>query len=97
MKLSSSFEKIASYKPVKEEVYYHLGISHGKRNNLARAHYNFGLYYKKAGPIQKALFHFQKAHSLSKNNPVLREKIKKESKGLGGDHSENQSRTDPSR
>ncbi len=76
------FEKLASYKPVKNDIYYHLGISYGRVNKLALAHYNFGIYYKHAGPIQTAIFHFKKAHSLTENDRSLREKIQRESKDL---------------
>jgi len=71
----SIFERLASFEPIKDEVYYHLGISYGRQNRLALAHYNFGIYFKKLGEIQKAKFHFQKADELSRNNPALRRKI----------------------
>jgi tetratricopeptide (TPR) repeat protein len=77
------FEKLSFLKPVNTQVYYHLGLSYGRQNRLALAHYNFGLYFKKLGKIEKSKFHLQKADSLSGNNPVLRKKIHEATKGLG--------------
>jgi len=77
------FEKLSFLKPVSTQVYYHLGLSYGRQNRLALAHYNFGLYFKKLGKIEKSKFHLQKADSLSGNNPVLRKKIHEATKGLG--------------
>ncbi len=71
------FERLASVTPVKHEVYYHLGISYGRQNRLMLAHYNFGLYFKKTGRMEKARFHFQKAEDLSRNNPALQKKIRR--------------------
>ncbi|MFC1883980.1 M48 family metalloprotease [Thermodesulfobacteriota bacterium] len=72
------FERLASLPPVKDQVYYHLGLSYGRRDILDLAHYNFAIYFKKMGEIKKARFHLKKAEELSDNNPALREKIKKE-------------------
>jgi tetratricopeptide (TPR) repeat protein len=77
-KAISIFERLTSFKPVENAVYYHLGLSYGRQDKLALAHYNFGLYFKRLGQIQKARFHFRKAHSLSENDPALRKKILKE-------------------
>jgi tetratricopeptide (TPR) repeat protein len=77
------FKKLSYLKPVKNEVYYHLGLSYGRQNKLTLAHYNFGLYFKNLGKNQKARFHFQKAESLSGNNPALRRKIHDAMNGLG--------------
>ena len=49
---------------------------------LARAHYNFGIYFKRLGERDKALFHFQKAQSESGSDPVLRSRIQEGMKGL---------------
>jgi len=70
------FERLASVIPVKNAVYYHLGISYGRQNRLLLAHYNFGLYFKKTGQMNKARFHFRKAEDLSRNNPALQRKIR---------------------
>jgi predicted Zn-dependent protease len=71
------FEKLASMEPVKNEIFYNLGVSYGRSNRLALAHYNFGIYFKNVGKIGKALYHFQKAEDLSKNNPALQRRIDK--------------------
>jgi len=75
------FKRLAFFKPVKNEVYYHLGISYGRLNRLALAHYNLGIYSKKLGKIQDAKFHFQKANDLSHDNPTLRRKIREAMEG----------------
>jgi tetratricopeptide (TPR) repeat protein len=77
------FKKLSYLKPIKNEVYYHMGLSYGRQNKLTLAHYNFGLYFKNLGKNQKARFHFQKADSLSGNNTALRRKIHDAIKGLG--------------
>lgn len=74
------YERLTSMQPVKEEVFYNLGVSYGRQNKLALAHYNFGLYFKKLGKEQKAGFHFQKAKDLSNNDPALRRRIQKAKK-----------------
>jgi len=79
-KAISLFERLASFRPVKNEVYYHLGLSYGRQNRLALAHYNFGIYFKRMGRPQQASFHFQKALKLSENDPHLNKRIRKASK-----------------
>lgn len=76
------FERLASMKPVKDEVYHHLGMCYGKEGKLALAHYNFGLYFKRSGLLDKALFHFQKAEELAGSDQLLRNKIQTEKEGL---------------
>lgn len=77
------FEKLTYLKPVNNEVYYHLGLSYGRQNKLALSHYNLGFYAKKMRKTQDAKFHFQKADSLSGNNPALKKKIHDAIEGLG--------------
>ncbi len=74
-KAARLFEKLASFKPVKNEVYYHLGISYGRRDMLAKAHYYFGVYFKKLGQSAKAKFHFDKAKDLTGSDTALQKKI----------------------
>jgi predicted Zn-dependent protease len=76
------FEKLASMKPVKNDVFYNLGVSYGRLGRLAPAHYYFGIYFKNIRKIGKALYHFEKAEDLSKNNPALQRRIKKAKEGL---------------
>lgn len=75
-------ERLASMKPVKDEVYYHLGMSYGREGKLAQAHYNFGVYFKRSGDLNKARFHFQKAEELVGSDQLLRNKIQTESESL---------------
>ena len=74
------FERLTLLPPVKDQVFYHLGLSYGRRDILDLAHYNFAIYFKKMGDMKKARFHLKKAEEHLSNNPVLREKIKKELK-----------------
>ncbi|MBN2033428.1 MAG: M48 family metalloprotease [Deltaproteobacteria bacterium] len=76
------FERLASLTPVKDEVYYHLGMSYGRDGKLAQAHYNFGVYYMKSGVVDKARFHFQKAEELAGSDRLLKNKIQSAREGL---------------
>lgn len=71
------YKKLSYMKPVRKEVYYNLGICYGRINRLARAHYNFGIYFLRTGQIEKSRFHLQKASALCKNDPSLRNRIRK--------------------
>ena len=75
------FKKLSYLKPVRNDVYYHLGVCYGRDNQLALAHYNFGIYFKNSGRFQKAMFHFEKAKKLASGDAALREKIHKETEG----------------
>ena len=70
------YEKLASRRSAKDEIFYNLGICYGRLNKLALAHYNFGLYFTKIHQMSKARFHFQKADDLTENNPSLRKRIR---------------------
>jgi predicted Zn-dependent protease len=72
------FERLLLLKPVKDEIYHYLGVSYGRENRLALAHYNFGIYFKTLGERSKAKFHFQKAEDLAKGDPILAAKIREE-------------------
>jgi beta-barrel assembly-enhancing protease len=76
------FERLLLMRPVKIEIYHSLGVSYGRENRLALAHYNFGLYFKRLGQRNKARFHFQKAEELSRGDPVLGGKIREETEEL---------------
>jgi len=76
------FKKLTYYKPVESGVYYYLGLSYGRQNKLILAHYNFGIYYKRWRSVEKARFHFQKAFELAKDDPGMRQKIRKEQEEL---------------
>ncbi len=76
------FEKLSYLPPVKDDVFYHLGLAYGREKKLGLAHYNFGVYFKLIGQMNKAGFHFQKAKELAKGDAALMKKIEKETKGL---------------
>ncbi len=75
------FEKLSYLPPVRNDVYYHLGLLYGREKRLALAHYNFGRYFKRLGQVQKAQFHFQKAKELAGSDPALQKKIREETEG----------------
>ena len=75
-------EKLSSMEPVKNDVFYNLGVSYGRSGKLDLAHYNFGIFFKKQGEIEKASFHFEKAAELSRGNPSLLDRIQKEQEDL---------------
>jgi len=76
------YERLTSMEPVKDEIYYNLGVSYGRQERLALAHYNFGTYFKRLKKIRKARFHFQKAEDLAKDEPALRDRIRKAMKDM---------------
>lgn len=69
------FERLSYLEPVRDEVFHHLGMCYGRLGSLARAHYNFGIYFKRRGEAEEARFHFQKAKDLSADDPALRGRI----------------------
>jgi len=79
------FEKLSYLPPVRDDVFYHLGLLYGREKQLALAHYNFGLYFKRQGQPQKARFHFKKARDLAGKDPVLQKKIEKETGERGAE------------
>jgi predicted Zn-dependent protease len=76
------YERLVSMRPVKDEVYYNLGICYGRQEKLAVAHYNTGLYFQRIFDFQKARFHFLKADQLAGNDQGLRNKIQEAAKTL---------------
>ena len=81
-KATQLYEKLTFMEPVKDEVYYNLGVVLGRQEKLGLAHYNFGLFNNRQGRMKEARFHFEKAMELSKDDPDLQELIKKAMKGL---------------
>jgi predicted Zn-dependent protease len=75
------YERLVAMNAASVQVFYNLGVSYGKEGKLALAHYNFGIYFKRLGKMGKAMFHFQKADELSKNDPALQGRIKNAMKG----------------
>ncbi|MBN2062908.1 MAG: M48 family metalloprotease [Deltaproteobacteria bacterium] len=68
-------ERLSFLKPVKNDVFYNLGISYGRYGQLDLAHYNFGIFFQRESEKEKAKFHFDKAVELSKGNPSLLKRI----------------------
>ena len=71
------YKKITYLGPARKEVYYNLGLCYGRVKKLARAHYNFGIYFMRARQTEKARFHLQKASALCQNDPSLKNRIRK--------------------
>jgi len=69
------YERLTFLPPVKDTVYYNLGLVYGRQGNLAPAHYNLGIYFTRLRTGEKALFHFEKAKELAGSKPELRKKI----------------------
>ena len=74
---SRIYERLTFIPPVKDMVYYNLGIVYGREGKLALAHYNLGIYFSKLRSREKALFHFEKARELVKNDAALYNKIER--------------------
>jgi Flp pilus assembly protein TadD len=81
-KAAEIYERLTYMEPVKDQLFYNLGMTYGRQDRLALAHYNFGIYYKRINNIQESRFHFQKARELAGNDSALQEKIKKAMEGM---------------
>jgi beta-barrel assembly-enhancing protease len=80
------YERLTLLEPVKDDVFYNLGLCLGRQNNLALAHFNFGRYFKRTGDMETANFHFKKAGELAGADNALQEKIKKEMEEIKKDN-----------
>ena len=69
------YERLVSMRPIKDEVFYNLGVCYGRQEKLALAHYNTGLYFLRAFDFQKARYHFLKAEELAGNDQGLKNRI----------------------
>jgi predicted Zn-dependent protease len=69
------YERLVSMRPVKDEVFYNLGVCYGRQEKLAVAHYNTGLYFQRTFDFQKARYHFLKADQLAANDQALKNRI----------------------
>lgn len=76
------YERLASMKPVRDEVYYNLGVSYGRKGKLALAHYYSGIYFLGIGELKNAKFHFQKSEELAANDPALKNRIRQATESL---------------
>jgi predicted Zn-dependent protease len=75
----SLFRKLTYIKPVKDDVFYNLGVAYGRQDLLGPAHYNFGIYFQKTGDPAKAEFHFNKAYEYAGGDLELKALIDKAS------------------
>jgi predicted Zn-dependent protease len=69
------YERLTSIMPVKDEVFYNLGVCYGRQEKLAVAHYNTGLYFQRIFDFRKARYHFLKADQLAGNDQALKNRI----------------------
>jgi len=84
---SEIYERLTFLPPVKDMVYYNLGLVYGREGTLSLAHYNLGIYFSKLRSREKALFHFEKARELVRNDPDLQDKIEKALEDMRKPHS----------
>lgn len=71
------YKKLTVLGPVKNQVYYNLGVSYGRVNRLGWAHYNFGIFFARRGNREKAEFHFNTAMGHAEYDPALKRRIQK--------------------
>jgi predicted Zn-dependent protease len=68
------FRKLEERRPDDPESYYNLAMAYGKTGEAGDSHYYFGLYFKKKGKVESALFHFKAAlKEFSQNHPKAKE------------------------
>lgn len=79
------YDRLSIMEPVKDDVFYNLGLCLGRQNILGPAHYNFGRYFKRTGDRENADFHFKKASELAGSDQDLQDKIRKEMEGMNKD------------
>jgi len=79
------YDRLSLMDPVRDDVFYNLGLCLGRQNSLALAHYNFGRYFKRTGDRENADFHFKKAGELAGSDQALQDKIKKEMEDIKKD------------
>ena len=73
----SLLKKLTYIEPVKDEVFYQLGVAYGRQDMLGPAHYIFGIYFRKTGDPAKAKFHFKKAYEYAEDDLELKALIEK--------------------
>jgi len=92
-KAAEIYERLTFMEPVKDQLFYELGMTYGRQDKLVLAHYNFGIYFKRINRMEESKFHFQTAMELAGNDIALQEKIKK---AMGKDMMERKSPGDRS-
>lgn len=76
------YKKLAEKKPDDQEVFYNLAMAYGKANQPGDSHYYFGLYFKKKGKPDSALFHFKAALKSFPPEAIRSQEIAKEIESL---------------
>jgi predicted Zn-dependent protease len=74
---SKQLERAAKINDRLPLIHYYLGLAYGKMNQLADAHYQFGIHYKREGSLRNAQFHFQEALRLT-DSPKEKEAINRQ-------------------
>ncbi len=70
------FQKLLAKDPDHAQGLYNLGLVYGRLNELARAHFNTGLYFKVTDKPRKALYHLEKARKYAATeSPKLKNRI----------------------
>lgn len=76
------YKKIEKMRLNDEDILYNLAMAYGKANYPGDSHYYFGLYFKKKGKPESALFHFDKAAKLFPASSTRAREIAKEIESL---------------
>ncbi len=77
------YRELERTKPESPEVYYNLAMAYGKSRQSGDSHYYFGLYFKKKGKNDSALFHFKEAQKYLRGDAARLKEIEKEIDSLG--------------
>jgi predicted Zn-dependent protease len=77
-------------------IHYYLGMAYGKLNQLAEAHYQFGIHYRREGSLKNAQFHFMEALRYT-DSPNRKEAIEKQLQQVKGEIKEEQRQETKSR
>lgn len=77
------YKELERTKPDSPDVYYNLAMAYGKSRQSGDSHYYFGLYFKKKGKSDSALFHFKAAQKYLSGDTARLKEIEKEIDSLG--------------
>jgi predicted Zn-dependent protease len=86
---SANLAKAARVNDRLPSIHYYLGLAYGKLNQLAEAHYQFGIHYRGEGSLKNAEFHFMEALRYA-DSPNRKEAIEKELQQVKGEIKEEQ-------
>lgn len=81
-KALSLYKKLEEKHLDDQETFYNLAMAYGKTNQLGDSHYYFGLYFKKKGKADSALFHFKAAMKHLPSDTARSQKIAREIESL---------------